>query len=463
MSSPSTPVAPLRRNPFNTQSWRPWSQPVDPVRVLQTVCGLLNRVTRGTAELMATRFAELVVRAETGGDPTVVEACAEMVVKRCVVDPRRVDLFAKMVQKAVDEVEGEELRWRTVDPYHLVNPATSLQSTLRTAVLDELHLALEAGRVEHAHALATFVGELLVLGVLSCGDVHDLVDLLFKETAKNGDCHCVCLCRIIRRAVSSTEASQIIDGLTLVDEVECVLQEDTISLKVRYMMMDILDQCLYPRPQDVFTSDIRRSEVYGLHDDLDDEDTTVPPAGILAPPSPPAHVYTLSARCREEADLLMASRDLRKAETFCRALPPRSRHRFLRALVSAALSSGNEADANLIATFLSHPQSKTLLRTDETLTKAFEPDIAALEDTALDVPRAYHLVAIMLSAAGLPQASLEDLAARIVVGQNAARDHLLEEVASLGASPDDGVFHGAAVVEETSEDEAPASDYAYAY
>ncbi|KAH9856016.1 hypothetical protein C2E23DRAFT_773498 [Lenzites betulinus] len=461
MSSPTTPLA-SKRAPF-AASWRPWSQPVDEELICRTICGLLNKVTATTLDGIAERFAETIVRVERSGDADAMEVCAGLLVQRCVADPPRLTLFASMVQRAVDEAEGEDLRWRAVDPYHLGNPAGSLQSTLRTAVLDELQRALGSERVEDSLALSAFVGELLVLGVLCCGDVLDLLNVLFTETGKSSDYHCVTLCRILRRVVSSTEASSLVDGLALIEHIEGILEEDTISLRIRYMMMDILDQAFYPRPQDVFSSDLQRSEVYGLRDALDDEDdVTGISSRIVAPPE--AHNPASSEQCYIEAKALIASRDLHKAEAFCRSLRPARRCRFLQALVSIALASGEEGDAQLVATFLSKPTTRALSEaTPGILHKAFEPEIAALEDTVLDVPAAYRLMALMLSAAALSQYEFEDLAARIVVRENAARDRLLDEVAALAIVQGDETFRLSAVVEETSEDEAPSSEYAIAY
>ncbi|EIW54496.1 uncharacterized protein TRAVEDRAFT_132644 [Trametes versicolor FP-101664 SS1] len=460
MSTPTTPIASFKRMPL-PQRWRPWSQPVDESVVRRTTCGLLNKVAGATFDAIAGRFVDVVVRAERRGDATAVEACAGLIVQRCVADPPRLNLYARMVQRAVDEAEGEDLRWRGVDPYYLVNPAASLQSTLRTAVLDELQLALASDGSEDALTLAAFVGELLTLGVLSCGDVQDLVNLLFTETGKSSDHHCIALCRILRRVVSSTEASPIVDGLSLVEHIESVLEEDTISLKIRYIMMDMLDQCLYPRPQDVFSSDLQRSEVYGLRDDDDEEDNvTSLPTPLMLSSNEPLPIFE---QCHKEAKAVFASRDLRRAESFCKSLRTGRRYRFVRAMVSVALAGGDDADANFVATFLSEPTSRNLVDTAGALAKAFEPEVAALEDTVLDIPSAYRLMAIILSAAALSQEDLEDLASRIIVRENAARELLLDEVASLSLAPADETFRLSAVVEETSEDEAPSSEYAIAY
>ncbi|KAI0645279.1 hypothetical protein C8Q79DRAFT_912040 [Trametes meyenii] len=457
MSSPTTPLASFNRLTFS-QPWRPWSQPIDPVLLRRSVCGLLNRVAGSTLDRTAGRFAELIVRGERGGDSASMEVCSRLVVQRCVADSLRLNLFARMAQKAVDEAEGDDLRWRSVDPYYLGNPAASFQSALRTVLVDELQHALTSEQEEKVWSLSATAGELLVLGVLGCEDVHDIVNTLFSETAKDSDLHCVALCRMLRRIVSSTEASQIVDGLTLVEHIEGILEEDTISLKVRYMMMDMLDQCLYPRPRDVFSSDLQRSEVYGLREDPDHQDDTVELTTALARPEAP-----VSDQCSKEAQALLTSRDNSKAEEFCRSLRPKSRHRFVHSLMHGVLTAGDETDANLVASFLSQPSTRTLLRINGCLARAFEPLVTALEDAVLDNPSAYHLMAIMLSAAGISQLEMDDLASRIIVKENPARDRLLEEVAALHVAPVDDTFGLSTVVEDSSEDEGTPSDYAYAY
>lgn len=236
MSSPTTPIAHTGRITF-VHAWRPWSPIVHPVSLRQTVCGLLNKVTSTTLEHTAGRFANLVVRAERSGDPVVVETLCDLIVSRCVEDPQLITLVAKMVERAIDETEGEDLRWRDVYPLHRVALAASFQSNLKRAILDGIQLALAQGRASDAFALSSFVGELLVSGVLRSDDVQELVTSMFSETAQNSDTHCVALCRMLRRVVASTEASSLIDGLSLMPLVEGVLEEDTLSFKIRYMIM----------------------------------------------------------------------------------------------------------------------------------------------------------------------------------------------------------------------------------
>lgn len=198
--------------------------------------GLLNKVTPTNSDSLAGHFSQLVMRMARSGDSVLVESCVRMLVKQCASDPVRTVLVAKLVQRAVDEAEGESLRWRSVYPYHLEDLSTSLPTLLRPILLEELGGALRDGREEAANALSSFAGELLVLGVLTCDDLQDVIGLLFGGTSKGSRFYCVALCRMLRRIVISAEASHIIDGLGLLELIEDVLKEDIISLQVRYMM-----------------------------------------------------------------------------------------------------------------------------------------------------------------------------------------------------------------------------------
>lgn len=209
---------------------------MDGVVARRQLRGLLNKVTPTNADSLAGHFSQLVMRMARSGDSVLVESCVRMLVKQCASDPVRTVLVAKLVQRAVDEAEGESLRWRSVYPYHLEDLSTSLPTLLRPILLEELGGALRDGREEAANALSSFAGELLVLGVLTCDDLQDVIGLLFGGTSKGSRFYCVALCRMLRRIVISAEASHIIDGLGLLELIEDVLKEDIISLQVRYMM-----------------------------------------------------------------------------------------------------------------------------------------------------------------------------------------------------------------------------------
>ncbi|KAI0332955.1 hypothetical protein GY45DRAFT_1298028 [Cubamyces sp. BRFM 1775] len=460
MSSPTTPIAHTGRIPFVNGAWRPWSQVVHLTSLRQAVCGLLNKVTSSKLEHIAGRFVELVVRAERSGDPTVVKALCHLIVQRCVLDPSLITLVAKMVERAVDELEGEDLRWRDVYPLYRVAPASSFPSNMRSIIPFDLEVALAQDRASDAFALSSFAGELLVSHVLQWDDVPELVTWMFTETARNSDTHCVALCRMLRRIVFSTEASSLINSLSVVPLIEGVLEEDTISFKIRYMMMALHDQCLYPQPRDVFSSDIERSDIYGLRDEVELEDDIGDVSGTVHAKKD----NKTSGHYLKDAQTFLSSRNLSGAEAAIVNIRSTQRYRLVRAMVSTALSGGDEADANFVATFLSLLAVRTILCAEGNLAKAFGPDIALLEDTAMDVPNAYHLMAVMLYGAGFLPDELEHIASRIVIKENKARDRLLEHISalSLRVAPDDESRLNA-FIEEASDDEMPSLDYAYAY
>ena len=240
MHSPTTPRA-LSTSKLFAAAWRPWSIPSDWMSTRRTLCGLLNKVTLSNLPRIADRFAALATRIERSGDAASAEACAHILVHRCTADPIRIGLYASLVQKAADEMEGESLRWRSVDLYHLDDPATSLPAAVRAVLLASLDSAIRPGHEgeRDARTLAGFAGELLVLGVLSPEDLQDVVTSLFDGISGNCnfETYCVMLCAMLRPVVSSTEASHLIGSLSLVVQIEGVLKEDMISLKTRYMMM----------------------------------------------------------------------------------------------------------------------------------------------------------------------------------------------------------------------------------
>ncbi|KAI1785213.1 hypothetical protein LXA43DRAFT_1117895 [Ganoderma leucocontextum] len=469
MHSPTTPRA-LSTSKLFAGAWRPWSIPSDWMSTRRTLCGLLNKVASSNLSRIADRFAALATRLERSGDAASAEACAHILVHRCTMDPIRIGIYATLVQRAADEVEGESLRWRSVDPYHLDDPGTSLPATVRAVLLASLVSAL---RRDHegerdARTLAGFAGELLVLGVLSSEDVQDVVTSLFDGVsgACNSEAHCVMLCSMLRPIVYSTEASHLIDSLSLMAQIEGVLKEDMISLKARYMMMSMLDHCMFPRPRDAFGSDMPRSEIYGLHDD-GAEDGPRPAINHSAPFSN-VDICDSDATvesCERYAQTFFTTRNVAGAEQFFHTLRPRECHLLTAALVSTAMRSGDEADAIAVGSFLALPSVRRAHAEDSVaFSKVLEAEIVMLEDTVLDCPSAYRAMANILHVADLPMRLIEDLASRIIVDKNPARDRLLEEFNALNVGADsDAPEQDDHVTEEVSGEEGSASDYAYAY
>lgn len=224
----------------------------------------------------------------------------------------------------------------------------------------------------------------------------------------------------------------------------------------------MLDHCMYPRPRDAFGLDVRRSEIYGLHDD--DAEDGPKPAINHSTHVDTQHSGDVMEDCQRYAQKFLTTRNILGTEKFFNTLPPRDCHLFTEALISTAMDSGDEADAISIASFLALPSVRQAHAKDSAaFKKVFEAEIIMLEDTVLDCPSAYRVMASILHAADLPAQVIEDLASRIVVRENPARDRLLEEFNALDVGADDlpGPYENG--TEYTSGEEGSASDYAYAY
>nr|VWO97250.1 TAL effector protein Tal2a (AvrBs3 and PthA family of transcription activator-like effector proteins) [Ganoderma boninense] len=270
---------------------------------------------------------------------------------------------------------------------------------------------------------------------------------------------------MLRPIVTSTEATHLIDSLSLMVQIEAVLKEDMITLKARYMMMSMLDHCMYPRPRDAFGSDVRRSEIYGLNDDSAEDSqrlalnhsTQITNIDV----DPPDATGENSTRY---AHTFFTTRNVASAEQVFHKLPPPECHLFTGTLISKAMGSGDETDIVSVASFLALPSVRRTYSEDSAaFRRCLEAEIAMLEDTVLDCPSAYRAMATMLYAADLPTHLVEDLASRIITRKNPARDRLLEEFNALSVGADDALEQSEDGAEYTSGEEGSASGYAYAY
>lgn len=222
---------------------------------------------------------------------------------------------------------------------------------------------------------------------------------------------------------------------------------------------------MYPRPRDAFGSDMPRSEIYGLRDD-DAEDGPRPAINhsVQFVNKDIRHSDGTVEKCQQHARIFLTTRNIASAEQFFNTLRSGEHHFLVGALISAAVSSGDEADTISVASFLVLPSVRRAHAEDSAaFNKILEAEIVMLEDTVLDCPSAYRAMAAMLLAADLPVDVIEDLASRIVVRKNPGRDRLLEEFNALGVGADDAPEQSEHGTEDTSGEEGSASDYAYAY
>jgi translation initiation factor 4G len=106
-------------------------------------------------------------------------------------------------------------------------------------------------------------------------------------------------------------------------------------------------------------------------------------------------------KIKEDIKEFFAVRNLEEAEEYFGSLPTEHRWLLVDKLVSEAMER-KEADAHLVAEFFELAASKELC-----LAAAFEdgfaPTVGGLDDLAIDVPLAFHLMAVMMKGAGLDQ------------------------------------------------------------
>lgn len=433
------------------------------------ICALLNKLAPANFDNISDEVVSWALKIERSDNPVVLNTLVYLIFQRGILDGQRIELYAKLCQKIVDELEGERSRWKTVDVYYVGNPFLSFEMAMQILVQREFDRVALQRSAKELRCVASFVGELLVHGVLSSEDVNNMLELLFTKTANNSEEHTGILCSLLGRIIRAADASQLIEALSVIERVERVLQEGMLSSKVRFMLMvsftvvirhiflkclscwkNILDQALYPKPHDIFTSAQRRTEVYGL-DEEDDEENGASLHSVKMPTKPAysRKVTTIRQRCQQYADTFITSGILARGEAFFIEITPAYRHHLVAALLSAVLVSNDSASATLVAQLFSLASIRTLGR--DMFAAGFESEIIMLEDTVLDIPSAYRLLAYMLHACGLDQNTVEDLASRIIVRENRAKDRFMEEYYSLADSLDPAPDISTATYYETSE------------
>jgi translation initiation factor 4G len=101
----------------------------------------------------------------------------------------------------------------------------------------------------------------------------------------------------------------------------------------------------------------------------------------------------------EDSKEFFSVRNLEEAEVYFTNLTPEHRFRLVDNLVTSAIES-KEADAQLVGDLFSHAVSKDLCSM-ATLEEGFLPTAEILDDVAIDAPKAFNLMAIMMKGAGL--------------------------------------------------------------
>ena len=103
-------------------------------------------------------------------------------------------------------------------------------------------------------------------------------------------------------------------------------------------------------------------------------------------------------RIDKDVNEFFAVRNLEKADVYFTALPEEHHFRLINKLVASALES-TEADARLVAEFFARPAPQCDCSSD-VFEAGFMPVAELLDDIAIDAPKAFEYMAVMLKGAG---------------------------------------------------------------
>ncbi len=140
----------------------------------------------------------------------------------------------------------------------------------------------------------------------------------------------------------------------------------------------------------------------------------------------------VKAKVEEDLKEFFALRDLEEGVSYFEALSLEHRPRLIEGLVGKALDS-KEVDVKLVAELFSRAADADLAP-PETFEEGFAPMMEFLDETALDVPAAYHFVAMLLKGAKVGDEVVESLGNKISVEgepMHHPREKLRQEYAKL--------------------------------
>jgi translation initiation factor 4G len=106
-------------------------------------------------------------------------------------------------------------------------------------------------------------------------------------------------------------------------------------------------------------------------------------------------------KINEDSKEFFGVRNLEEAELYFKRLPSQHHFRLVDKLASSAIES-KESDAKLVAEFLTLATTKDLC-TAAAIEEGFIPIAEMLDDIAIDAPKAFELMAIMVNGAGLDE------------------------------------------------------------
>ena len=112
----------------------------------------------------------------------------------------------------------------------------------------------------------------------------------------------------------------------------------------------------------------------------------------------------------EDLKEFFAVRNLEEAEVYFSSLPPQHHHLLIDKIVSSAVES-KEDDAKLVSQFFTLAASKELCSA-ASFEEGLTPVAEIIDDIAIDAPKAFQLLAMMVKGASLNQERLFNLASK---------------------------------------------------
>ena len=186
----------------------------------------------------------------------------------------------------------------------------------------------------------------------------------------------------------------------------------------------MLEQVVFPRPHDAFSSTHDRVEVYGV--DLDDSD-----AESAADEDPEVDSDRIRRACSLHAITFITNRDISQVESLLQTLRPAHRHLLVEEFVMVALQEDDVGDAFVMGSLFSSPVFSELCMEANSLFEGLTVQLSSIEDTSLDVPHALRLMAHLLQGTDLPFHSIEHMIARSLAEHIAISNALLAEIRIL--------------------------------
>ncbi|KAF7799900.1 hypothetical protein EIP86_011142 [Pleurotus ostreatoroseus] len=410
-------------------TWKAWSIPVDIPVMRHKSCGLLNKLTQSNFDSICTKLVDWAVAVERTGDSRVLDVLVHDIFSRGVTDHVRSRLYASLCQRIIDELEGERSRWKKVDVYYLGNPVHTFETDIRLLAHKEFQTVVATDDPKVLMRSMSFAGELLVHGVILSEDLQDIVDVLFDKAECNDEERTIALCRFLSRLVSAFDAYRVLNSLNVVYRLEGALKKATLSYRTRYLLMSMLEQVVFPRPHDAFSSTRDRIEVYGI--DLDESDV-----GSVGGEEEELEEDRIRRTCSACATVFFTKRDEAPVRYLFQMLRPTHRAILVEEFITTALHENDPGDAMAVGSMLSAIATTGLFDEDNSLTDGLNVQLAWLEDTSLDAPRAPQTMAALLYGAGFSSQVIENMAKRSIPSSSPILATLLSESRVLHDSPD---------------------------